>query len=180
MVIKRLTPCFTAFVMLTSCGTPKQQSTVLELVGVYRAARSIEGALAVGVTYSEFGTLIRKFSTELLLARDQAKFDPVVSRGLTPVLDKYTDLLMMYKDSSTVWGLELEKKTNKDLPIIAARYGASSTIREEPRSIGSYHYKETIADYEVIRQTIWEQAGKLHEQQIAIVYGYPAERVKTK
>jgi hypothetical protein len=114
------------------------------------------------------------------LARDQAKFDPAVSWDLTQALNKYADLLMMYKDSSTVWGLELEKKANKDLPNIAAKYGTPSAIREEAKAIGSYHYKETIADYEAIRQTIWEQAEKLHEQQIAIVYGYPIERVKTK
>jgi len=180
MVMKRLTLCFAAFVMLTSCGTPKQQNALPELVGVYHAARSIEGALAVGVTYPEFGTLIRKFSTELILARDQAKFDPPVSPGVTQVLDNYGKLLIMYKDSSTVWGLELEKKTNGDLPTIAAKYGASSAIREEPRAIGSYRYKETIADYEALRQTIWEQAGRLHEQQIPVVYGYPVERLKNK
>jgi hypothetical protein len=180
MVNKRLIPCITALVMITSCGSLKQQRTLPELVGVYRATRSIEGALAVGVTYPEFGTLIRTFSTELLLARDRAKFDPEVSRGLAPVLDSYASLLMMYKDSSTVWGFELEKKTNEGLRTIAARYGVSSSVREDPRVIGSYHYKETIADYEIIRQAIWEQAGKLHEQQIAIGYGHPAERMKDK
>jgi hypothetical protein len=114
------------------------------------------------------------------MGRDQAKFDPSVGRLLTPVLDNYAKLLTMYKDSAAVWGAELEKKKGGDLSAIAVKYGASSAIREEPQAIGSYHYKETVVDYEAIRQTIWEQAGKLHEGQIAIVYGYPLEGAKTK
>jgi hypothetical protein len=166
-------------VLLASCNGVKEQGTRPALTGVYKAARSIEGALAVGVTYPEYGTLIRNFSTELLMARDHTRFD-MASRDLTAVLDKYTDLLIMYKDSSTVWGLQIEKKTNVDLSSIAAKYGMSSAIREVPMAVGSYKYKETVADYETIRQTIWERAGKLHEQQLAIVYGYPLERATTK
>ena len=74
------------------------------------------------------------------------------------MLDNYAKLLTMYKDSATVWGAELEKKKGGDLSAIAVKYGASSAIREEPQAIGSYHYKETVVDYEAIRQTIWEQA----------------------
>ncbi len=176
----KLVSCLIAALALSSCATQTQPKLRPELSGVYNSARAIEGALAVGVSYIELENLIRKFSTEMLLARDEAKFDPAANKDLSPVLSKYADLLMMYKDSATVWGLEIDKKTSPDLSAIAAKYGMPSAIREEPRLIGTYKYKETTADYEAIRQTIWDQAGKLHEQQIAIVYGYPVERVKGK
>ena len=171
--------------LLSSCATQTQTKIRPELAGVYRAERSIEGALAVGVSYPEFGTLVRQFSTELLLARDQARFSPP-AYDVTRVLNKYEDLLGMYKDSSTVWGFEIEHASvhtdahDRYLSMIAEKYGVSQAIRQEPKAIGSYRYVETTADYETIRQAIWAQAAKLHEQEIAIVYGYPVERVKSK
>jgi len=166
--MKRSGVCLCLVVLLAACGSLKQQSdTRPELNGVYRAARAIEGALAVGVTYQDFSTLVREFSKELLLARDSARYNSA-PKLISSTLDKYAEVLAMYKDSEQVWSLEVrEKKYDDALPGLAAKYGVPQAIYQ-PKD----HPYDITVNFEMIRQAIWEQASKLHEQQIPIVYGY--------
>jgi hypothetical protein len=140
-----------------------------ELAGVYRSARAIEGALGVGVTYQDFSTLVREFSKELLLARDSARYN-LAPKLISSTLDKYAEVLAMYKDSEQVWSLEVrERKYDDALPVLAAKYGVPQAVYE---SKNSYAGTTKEVNFEMIRQAIWEQTSKLQEQQIAIVYGF--------
>src|SRR5688572_29723901 len=65
---------------------------------LHRAARSIDGAIAVGVSYVRFGELLQVFATELLLATDRAAND--ADRALVAA---YSEALDAYKDSAAVW-----------------------------------------------------------------------------
>jgi hypothetical protein len=144
--------------------------------GVYEASRAIEGALAVGVTYPDFGTLIRDMSKQLLLARDRLKYGAIASDAAVPkILGKYGELLIMYQDSAKVWQLQIQEKGKYDseLPAIAAKYGVSSAIREwKDRSYGITTTEKQI-DYDRIRQAIWEKSSRVQEEQAAEAYGTP-------
>lgn len=153
--------------LLSSCARQGESSLRPELAGVYRSARSIEGALGVGVTYQDFSTLVREFSKELLLARDSARYN-LAPKLISSTLDKYAEVLAMYKDSEQVWSLEVrEKKYDDALPSLAAKYGVPQAIYQ-PKD----HPYDITVNFEMIRQAIWEQASKLQEQQIAIAYGF--------
>jgi hypothetical protein len=158
---------------MSSCSSQRNTPIRAEVAGVYSAARAIEGALTVGVTYAEFGTMLREFSKELTVARDRLKYDSGVDWTIKPILERYGELLVMYKDSATVWGFQIQdKKYASELPVIAAEYGVSSAVRKE--KAGTYvKYTETVVDYDTIRQAIWERATKLQDEQVSAVYGSP-------
>lgn len=65
---------------------------------LYRSAKAIEGATAVGVNYQKFGELLQNFATEISIARDQVK-----SKKEKEMLTVYFDALTIYKDSATLW-----------------------------------------------------------------------------
>ena len=58
--------------LLTSCSKSEpQQALLAKFEKVHRAAKSIEGATATGVTYVNFLPLLNTMATELLLVKDQ-------------------------------------------------------------------------------------------------------------
>jgi hypothetical protein len=143
--------------LLSSCVRQGESGPRPELAGVYRSARAIEGAL------------VREFSKELLLARDSARYN-LAPKLISSTLDKYAEVLAMYKDSEQVWSLEVrERKYDDALPVLAAKYGVPQAVYE---SKNSYAGTTKEVNFEMIRQAIWEQTSKLQEQQIAIVYGF--------
>jgi hypothetical protein len=158
---------------LTSCARLSRPDLRPELAGVYRSARSIEGALAAGVTYPDFSMLVREFSTELLLARDNARYNPP-SKLIASALDRYADLLSMYKDTEQIWGWEVQDQGAglHELPVLAVKYGVPEAF--ELNSSGTRIEKGSP---EKLRQAIWQQALKLHEGQIIpIVHGFAPQK----
>src|ERR1022692_495650 len=83
MKYRNLSGLLAGCIFLCGCTTNKHEPSV-EVRPVYRSARAIEGALLVGISYGEFGTLVREMSKELVLARDRVKFsgasDPLSAR----------------------------------------------------------------------------------------------------
>ena len=77
-----------------------------KLEGVYLATRSIEGAIAVGVTRPAFDILVQKLSTEILLADD--RIDPDSNLGAYRLM-AYKGILKDYERSSDEWGKGNEK-----------------------------------------------------------------------
>jgi len=172
--------CVPVLLLFASCST-KQPTTRSELTGVYRAARSIDGALAVGVSYGDFSTLVREFSGELLVARDQIRFDPQANGAVLPVLDKYAEMLAMYKDSEQVWGFEIrQEKYNDALPVLAVKYGVAGAVYDRKDSTYGITSTSRNVNYESIRQAIWKKASDIHEHQLAAVYGQPIAVAFTK
>jgi hypothetical protein len=51
-----------------------------ELRPLYESARAVEGALNVGVSYQDFGALLTRMSTQLVLMEDRAKFSGIDNR----------------------------------------------------------------------------------------------------
>lgn len=147
-----------------------------ELKGVYQAARGIEGALAVGVSYGDFATLVREMSKEMLLARDKAKYASMDSQS-AQLLDKYGELLAMYTDSATVWQLQIQgAREHDELAGIAAKYGVPignelKYMKTRYMSCSDFPSGSSVNPCDRIRETIWAQASKIQEQQTAAVYG---------
>lgn len=165
--------------LLCACLRDKEQPRP-EIRSVYRAARTIEAALAVGINLPEFGTLTREMSKEVLLARDQLRFNAPGDASSLKILEKYGEMLVMYQDSAKVWQLQIQdKKYDPELPAIAARYGMASAIREwKDRSYGITTTEKRV-DYDAIRQAIWSRASKLQEEQVANVFvGISPEMLK--
>jgi hypothetical protein len=111
-------------------------------------------------------------SKQLVLARDQLKY---AHAGTNPcaakILDKYGELLSMYRDSAKVWQLQIQdKKHDSDLPAIALKYGASSAIREWTDRRFGIATKERSIDCDQIRQLIWSKASQIQEEQTAEAY----------
>jgi hypothetical protein len=171
MKYRNLSGLLAGCIFLCGCTTNKHEPSV-EVRPVYRSARAIEGALLVGISYGEFGTLVREMSKELVLARDRVKFsgasDPLSAR----ILDKYGALLEMYKDSATVWQLQIQEKTYADeLPALANKYGVSSAVVDRTdRSFGITSHPRYV-NYDQIREAIWSKATRFQEELLPEVYG---------
>ncbi len=168
-----------AILVFASGCTPQKTNTGLrpEIAGPYRATRAIEAALSVGVTYGDFAGLVQSLARELMLASDSVRFDPTIDRRFIPVIERYQRLLAMYHDSEQMWGFEIRKDTyDAAIPAIAQKYGFAGAITEIKHG-PPYSYTEKVIAYQKIRQGIWEQATRVHEENMSVVFGGPLPEV---
>lgn len=146
----KLVVAFSVGLFLPCCSRPHVRP---ELEGVYRSARAVEASLAVGVTLSDFSSLIREMSTQLLLARDQQRFAGIPDPPVGRLLDKYAEILQMYQDSGNLWQCQIQPdKGCPEASLIRAKYSA------------------TVYDPDALRQIIWTQASKAQETQIRALF----------
>jgi hypothetical protein len=90
---------------------------------LYESARAVQAALNVGVSYQDFGTLLSRMSAQLLLTEDRVNLYGVDQQERNAA-KQYSALLAMYRDSMTVWGLEIrDAHDDPQLPALAAKYG---------------------------------------------------------
>lgn len=164
-----------ALLIFTFGCMPQKTTTGLrpEISGPYRASRAIEAALSVGVSYVDFAGLVQALAREVMLAADSVRFDPTIDRRLIPVIERYQRLSAMYHDSEQIWGFEIRKEQyDASIPVIAQKYGLTSAITEIKHG-PPYAYTEKVIAYARIRQGIWEQATKVHEENLSVVFGGP-------
>ena len=64
---------------------------------VYRAATELRATQDIGMNRQRFGDLLQKFATEITIARDRAE-----SPREQQVIQGYSDVLQIYKDSAAV------------------------------------------------------------------------------
>ena len=80
---------------------PKSQKVLINKIRfdlTYRVAKEIEGAIKIGVAYKDFAKLVRKFSTEVKIAKDK-----IVTEEEQELLTQYENALSCYEDSLTLW-----------------------------------------------------------------------------
>ncbi len=82
-------------IFCVNCSSKVDQKKFEKL---YRAAKSIEGAVTIGVDYQKFGELLQNFVTEISIASDKAK-----SEEEKELLKIYSEILDMYQDSYRLW-----------------------------------------------------------------------------
>lgn len=168
---------FIGCVSLVGCSSTVEQKQYAKVdqkqyENLYRAAKAIEGSIAVGVNYQKFGELLQNLSTEISIANDKAKSD-----SEKELLKHYLDALTAYRESATVW-------KNK---IGSARYDFIPTgqiyVEDELRPIVKKYslptkphvIRITGAKFDTISgdavQTIWTKAHEHLEKGTKIYYG---------
>lgn len=78
---------------------------------LYRAGKAIDGATSVGVSYKKFGELLQNLATEIYVASDKAK-----SGNAKKMIESYSGILQMYKDSHLIWKYQIETPSSCGLP----------------------------------------------------------------
>lgn len=144
------------FVLVTGCAVeqPLEEDRLEQL---YRAGRSIDGAIAVGVDYPKFSELLQGLSTEIMIASDQA-----CNAEEMKAVNAYRELLAVYEDSSSLWQLMLDNASWRfyqgnigelKCTRIAAKYGVSPSVTKE----GAY---TSVIFPESTLRTVWEAASE--------------------
>jgi hypothetical protein len=148
---------------LTSC------SWQAKFEPLYRAARALDGALAVGTSYADFNALLQRFATEMIVADDRAQ-----SQGEKELVGSYRDLFVTYKESATVWKHQIDSAkydwlkgdifVDAELRPIIAKYKLSKSelTREYPRTY------ETIPGDSV--QRVWEAVGPKSKKAVSLYF----------
>ena len=88
------------FLLLFSCS-PKVDKQKFD--NLYRAAKAIEGAVSVGVSYKKYSELLQNLATEISLGSDKAKTD--IEKEL---LKSFLEVLTTHKECAFVWGKKIE------------------------------------------------------------------------
>lgn len=163
---------FVLFVGCSSKVVQKQEVDQKQYENLYRAAKAIEGSVAVGVNYQKFGELLQNLSTELSIANDKAKSD-----NEKELLKHYRDALTAYQESATVWKIKIgsarydwipagEIYVEDELRPIIAKY----SLPTKPRVLRATGHKfQTISGDAM--QTIWVKAHEHLEKGTKIYYG---------
>src|SRR4051794_15305078 len=83
-----------AILAATGCGGVDRA----KLEPCYRAAKEIEGAVGVGLTYSKLGELVQRLNTEVGIARDAHP-----NAAEAKAIDLYAGAVDIYADSLALW-----------------------------------------------------------------------------
>lgn len=95
---KRAAIVFGVLLSLAACGREIDEE---KFESCYRAAKEIQGAIAVGVNYMKFSELLQKLSTETQILKDVKKTEKEKA-----IAGQYDTLLVVYKDSFELWQLK--------------------------------------------------------------------------
>jgi hypothetical protein len=91
---------FLLFIFTIGCSNRIDRSKFDRL---YRSAKSIEGALSIGVTYPKFAELLQNYGTEILIMKNE---------DMTPeelkLFNFYVEALGIFSDSLSIWKNSLE------------------------------------------------------------------------
>lgn len=89
--------------------------------GAYRAGKSMEGALAIGVSYKGFEGLLQAFANELVTTKDR-----VTAPFEQTLFERYTEVLTTYQDSAVLW---------KEQDDQALKYGWANAPERNPERL---------------------------------------------
>ena len=96
-------------VAVGSCASPTVPPIdAKKFDGLYRAAKTTEAAINMGINHEKFGDAIRAFATELSIATDKAGTDK--ERELVRL---YSETLTAYRDSDEMWRLKIDSAIEK-------------------------------------------------------------------
>lgn len=87
----------------------------------YRAGKSTERALAIGVSYKDLEGLLQAFASELLITKDR-----VTTPTEQTLLERYTEVLTTYQDSRALW---------KEQDDQALKYGWANAPERNPEGL---------------------------------------------
>ena len=160
---------------------PKGAIDAKKFEGVYRAAKSIQGATSVGVNYLRFRALVQDLSAEISIVKDRSPF----SDREGALLALFEAALIHYDNSAIFWKLKIDMaalKWNGEIPIefdklghppdtaltqLALLYGIPVHNRlSAPRLLAAAtRYKAVPAN---ATQYVWSKAGAAVEAAAAL------------
>lgn len=132
---------------------------------LYRAAKSLESAVGVGVTLARYRELLQQFATELSISKDKA-----ANRAEREMITAFADAFIAYRDAGTLWdqkvrGVEqLSPAGNAELMGIADAY----PIR------GSGSGANFTFAVDAAMQTVWRAADARLTRAVALYNGQSA------
>ena len=145
---------------------------------VYRAAKSVQGATAAGVTYVTFGELLHGFSTEI----DSASDHPL-NETEQQLLAMYRQAFDDYQISADLWKKKLEAHQDYwkgEIPVSfdeAENQAALNTLAKyhipvADRKLYETQFKSVPSD---APQRIWRAADATLAKATALLYGRPSD-----
>jgi len=103
--------CLLVVSVSAACGITDtitgQKITTTTFEPVYRAAKTVQGATASGVTYVKFGELLQGLSTEIGIAKDKS-----LTSNDKLLLEVYEHVNEEYQKSQSFWKLKIESRNN--------------------------------------------------------------------
>ena len=153
-------------------SAPKGTINTTKFEGVYRAAKSIDGATAAGVTYVRFGELVQGLSTELSILADHGPF----TEREQALRTLFSDALKHYEISATFWKMKIDASDplwKGEIPIqfeepgqaadtrvadLARAYGipVADRFTSPPMGVSPKRYKAVPSD---AMQYVWAKAS---------------------
>ncbi|MBZ5500144.1 MAG: hypothetical protein LAP85_27430 [Acidobacteriia bacterium] len=161
-------PLILLVLISAACFRPKEttgaQVDHAKFEPVYRAAKSIQAAISVGLNYQKMGELLQNFATEILIAKDKAESD--MERLLVA---RYGEALPIFKDSLALWNEQIDSSKYEwlkgylvcegDVAVIAGKY----KLQKEEKDLAGVGRKLPVIPVSSV-QALWLQADlKLQE-----------------
>ncbi len=168
-MVRKILIALIGFTFVLGCAPKIDQKKYEDL---NRAAKAIQGATVVGVSYQKFGELLQNLSTEISIANDKTKSD--IEKEL---LKAYIDVLTMYHESATIWKHNIKSAKydwipsgqipiERELQPIISKYSLLTDLQIDPIS-GSNIY--TISENAI--QLIWGKANEHLEKATQLYLG---------
>lgn len=150
-----------SFALFMGC-TPKIDQKKYE--NLHRAAKAIQGATAVGVSYQKLQELLQNLSTEISIENDKTMSD--LEKEL---LKGYVDVLMMYHESFIVWEHKIEGAKYDWMP------SGQIFVEEVLRPIIS---KYSLPTKQHVSRTTGSKFDIISEDSIQVIWGKANERLE--
>jgi hypothetical protein len=118
---------------------------------VYRAAKSVKEATAVGVNFTRYSELVQALATEASIARDKA-----TSPGEQTLAQRFAGVVTAYRDSATLWQHKIGDASTDflrgQIMVAISRLGTGEML-EDPE------LRRIVDTYKITTQTISTGAG---------------------
>ena len=149
------------FALIIGC-TPKIDQKKFE--NLHHAAKAIQAATAVGVTNLKFVELLQGLATEISVAKDIAKSD--LEKEL---LKGYSDILVTYHESATVWNHKIKSLRYNWIP------SGQIFVEEELRPI---IFKYTLRTEQHIMKYSKQKYDIISEDSIQVIWGKANDQIE--
>jgi len=151
----------------SGCGKSSSAKRQERFEPFHRAARTINAATSVGVTYPQYTALLQQLAAEIDIARDYVQNDEDAA-----LVAAYREVFSSHEDCKTLWQYVVEGKELKEAEEVLEKYGMR---RESIRDISgsrSGTYLEVLAlAIDLTMKDIWKEASKKTERATALYLG---------
>ena len=126
--------CFIAIMTIECSGPPAKTNAgksvpekpavdKTKFANAWAAYKGVEAATSVGVSYMQFGPLLQKFATEVMLVPKAS----LSAREATD-LKTLTAMVQAYVDSASLWSLKFDGSTHNDDYVWIVKRGGRKTF----------------------------------------------------